>query len=131
MTLFIDIYREITDAYEVLSDPDSRRRYDNHGMASRDERQFGASPFTFHTGNTRSYSYSYTWSSDGGGTYHTNGGMPFMEKEPPSITTTLTNDNIDYFVKDNDVWIIEFYSPRCAPCVSSAPAWEEAGMSAA
>ena len=41
-------------------------------------------------------------------------------------TVDLTKDNFEQIVTDNDVVIVDFWAPWCAPCRAFAPTFEQA-----
>lgn len=54
----------------------------------------------------------------------------FQNRKPIfSETYWITYENFDVLTSGDDVWVIEFFTDRCAPCIENAPIWEQTGIS--
>lgn len=93
-------YVEISTAYEILTDSDKRKQYENSKAGNRN--------------NFDNFGFGY-W---------------FASRKPIfSETYWLTYENFETVTAGNDLWVIEFYTDRCAPCVENAPVWEQTAKS--
>lgn len=95
-------FLEITRAYEILKDPDLRRKYDTFGEKALEDEQ---------TGGRKYESWQY---------YNTEFGIYDDDQE---IVTLSSQDFEELVDSANDVWFINFYSPRCSHCHDLAPTW--------
>ncbi|KAI8496605.1 DnaJ sub C member 10 [Branchiostoma belcheri] len=96
----------INKAYEVLKDEELRKKYDLYGEEGLKD--------DFHGGG-RYESWSY---------YNQEFGI--YDEDPEIIT--LNRAEFEQTVRQSDdIWFINFYSPRCSHCHDLAPAWREVG----
>ncbi|KAI6174875.1 DnaJ-like protein subfamily C member 10 [Aphelenchoides bicaudatus] len=95
---------KINRAYEVLKDPDLRRRYDQHGEEGLDENK-----------NSGQQYESWSFYNDKFGIYD----------DDPEIVTLSRQDFQQKVVDSSDVWFINFYSTFCSHCHDLAPTWRE------
>lgn len=96
-------YVEISNAYEILTDSDKRKQYENSKAGNQ-----------YYRSNFDNFGFSY-W---------------FASRKPIfSETYWLTYENFETVTAGNDVWVIEFYTDRCAPCIEHAPVWEQTAKS--
>ncbi|CAD5110865.1 unnamed protein product [Dimorphilus gyrociliatus] len=93
---------EITRAYEVLKDSDLRRKYDTYGEKALEDEQ---------TGGRQYESWQY---------YNTEFGIYDEDQE---VVTLSSQDFEELVDSTDDVWFVNFYSPRCSHCHDLAPAW--------
>ncbi|XP_030832384.1 dnaJ homolog subfamily C member 10 [Strongylocentrotus purpuratus] len=98
-----DKFVRINRAYEVLKDDDLRKKYDRFGEEGLKEQ------------NQRYNKYE-SWQF-----YKTEFGL---YDEDPEIVT-LSKSDFEQSVFGEDIWIVNFYSPRCHHCHDLAPAWRE------
>ncbi|XP_033101865.1 dnaJ homolog subfamily C member 10-like [Anneissia japonica] len=90
-------------AYEVLKDSELREKYDRFGEEGLNEQNQG----------WRKYE---SWQF-----YKTEFGL---YDEDPEIVT-LSKTDFEQSVFGQDIWIVNFYSPRCHHCHDLAPTWRE------
>jgi len=96
---------EITTAYEILTDDDKRRQFE----AAKYGNPYG------NRGGHDGFGFSY-----------------FFQNVKPifSETFSITYENYDPFVgSSQEMWVILFYTDRCAPCIEHAPIWEQTAKS--
>lgn len=98
----------INKAYEVLKDPDTRKRYDTHG-------EEGLGDSNRWSGKYQSWNY-----------YHENFGI---YDDDPEIVTLSRNDFQNSVLESSDIWFVNFYSPQCSHCHHLAPAWRKLAQS--
>jgi len=96
-------FLEINKAYEVLKDEELRKKYDLHGEESTDNN------------NSRNKYQSWNY-------YHEDFGIYDDDKE---IVTLDSNDFQNSVLESHDIWVINFYSPRCSHCHDLAPVWRK------
>eukprot|EP00240_Pyramimonas_obovata_P004210 CAMPEP_0118940246 /NCGR_PEP_ID=MMETSP1169-20130426/30931_1 /TAXON_ID=36882 /ORGANISM="Pyramimonas obovata, Strain CCMP722" /LENGTH=373 /DNA_ID=CAMNT_0006884685 /DNA_START=153 /DNA_END=1270 /DNA_ORIENTATION=+ len=128
-----DKFVEIVHAYEVLSDPEKRRNYDQTGFSDPKEaasRGYGGghhNHFRFQKGQ------HFSWDSEGD--FFNRGPYGGYHQQPPpdpipSATATLTGRNFEQQVlKSNIAWIIEVYHDGSEECKRAASSWEQAAKS--
>lgn len=91
-------------AYEVLKDEELRRKYDQFGEAGLDE----------NNNQGRNYENWQYYNQEFG-----------LYDEDPEIITLSRSDFDASVTYSEDVWFINFYSPRCSHCHTLAPSWRE------
>jgi len=96
-------FMRINRAYEVLKDDELRRKYDQFGEEGLDESNQGR-----HYENWHFYNQEF-------GLYD----------EDPEIITLSRADFDPSVTYSEDIWFINFYSPRCSHCHTLAPSWRE------
>jgi len=96
-------FMRLNRAYEVLKDEELRRKYDQYGEEGLDESNQG-----HHYENWHYYNKEF-------GLYD----------EDAEIITLSRSDFDPSVTYSEDVWFINFYSPRCSHCHDLAPAWRE------
>jgi len=107
-----DVYIKIANAYDILSDVDKRRKYDQYG--SVDDNSQGRGGFD----NFDAFDFFF----GGGGSQRSSKQSNQRTYETPSITA----QNFEYYVtQSSDLWLLYFYSEWCSPCREFADAWEE------
>jgi len=94
-----DKFIRINRAYEVLKDEDLRRKYDQFGEEGMDESNRG-----------RNYENWHFYNQEFG-----------LYDEDPEIITLSRNDFDPSVTYSEDIWFINFYSPRCSHCHDLAP----------
>ncbi|XP_043277162.1 dnaJ homolog subfamily C member 10-like [Venturia canescens] len=92
-----------TTAYEVLKDPDLRKKYDLYG----EEGLNGA--------NKQQNYHSWNYYRDDFGIYD----------DDPQVVTLSKHDYDDSVVNSEKIWFINFYSPMCSHCHHLAPVWRK------
>ena len=127
-------FAEIANAYEVLSDPEKKRRYDLYG--DEDERQEQMRRNQQQQQQRQQQWQQQRWQSQrggggGGGGAHFNFGFGQRQQrqQPPidSATESLTYDSWDSEVLSRDhVWLVQFYSDVSQPSRDFSAAWEAA-----
>lgn len=98
-----DKFIRINRAYEVLKDEELRRKYDQFGEEGMDESNQG-----------RNYENWQFYNKEFG-----------LYDEDPEIITLSRNDFDPSVTYSEDIWFINFYSPRCSHCHDLAPSWRE------
>jgi len=93
----------INRAYEVLKDEELRRKYDQHGEEGLDESNQG-----------RNYENWHFYNQEFG-----------LYDEDPEVITLSRSDFDPSVTYSEDIWFINFYSPRCSHCHTLAPSWRE------
>eukprot|EP00455_Lapot_gusevi_P009993 TRINITY_DN1449_c0_g1_i3.p1 TRINITY_DN1449_c0_g1~~TRINITY_DN1449_c0_g1_i3.p1 ORF type:complete len:532 (-),score=90.65 TRINITY_DN1449_c0_g1_i3:316-1911(-) len=102
-----DKFREISAAYDVLSDDKKRREYDQYGTVTSDSAAQQQQQHHYHHWNQQQF-YEGTTSS----------------------AAQLISENFEHLVTMSDkLWLIQIYSRWCTVCKTIAPAWEEAVQS--
>lgn len=99
-----DKFLKINRAYEVLKDEDLRKKYDLHGEEGLKEN--GPSG--------RGYQSWNYYNQDFG----------IYDDDPEVITLSKSDFEISVDSTE-DIWFINFYSPRCSHCHDLAPSWRE------
>ncbi|XP_033628851.1 dnaJ homolog subfamily C member 10-like isoform X2 [Asterias rubens] len=100
-----DKFVEINRAYEVLKDEDLRKKYDRFGEEGLKDQQ----------GQGRWNRYE-SWQY-----YKTEFGL--YDEDPEVVT--LSKTDFEQSVFGEDIWFVNFYSPRCHHCHDLAPIWRE------
>ncbi|XP_038072415.1 dnaJ homolog subfamily C member 10-like isoform X1 [Patiria miniata] len=100
-----DKFVEINRAYEVLKDDDLRKKYDRFGEEGLKDQQ----------GQGRWNRYE-SWQY-----YKTEFGL--YDEDPEVVT--LSKTDFEQSVFGEDIWFVNFYSPRCHHCHDLAPIWRE------
>ncbi|XP_071487696.1 dnaJ homolog subfamily C member 10-like [Diadema antillarum] len=96
-------FLRINQAYEVLKDDELRKKYDRFGEEGLKEQK-------------QQWHRYESWQF-----YKTEFGL---YDEDPEIVT-LSKTDFEQSVFGEDIWIINFYSPRCHHCHDLAPTWRE------
>jgi len=96
-------FMKINRAYEVLKDDEMRRKYDQHGEEGLDGSNQG-----------RNYENWHYYNQEFG-----------LYDEDPEIITLSRSDFDPSVTYSEDIWFINFYSPRCSHCHTLAPSWRE------
>lgn len=104
-----DKFVKINKAYEVLKDPDVRKRYDTYGEEGLDKDQ---------TSWGRQY---HSWNY-----YHEKFGIYDDDLE---IVTLSRNDFQSSVLDSADIWFVNYYSPQCSHCHHLAPNWRALAQS--
>ncbi|XP_014218368.1 dnaJ homolog subfamily C member 10-like [Copidosoma floridanum] len=94
---------KLTTAYEVLKDPDTRKKYDLYGEEGLDDSK--------RHGNYHSYTY-----------YQNNFGI---YDDDPQIVTLNRHDFFESVHESEKMWFVNFYSPQCGQCHHLAPVWRK------
>ncbi|XP_015119797.1 dnaJ homolog subfamily C member 10 [Diachasma alloeum] len=92
-----------TTAYEVLKDPDLRKKYDLYGQEGLNDQ------------NTQQNYHSWSYYQDNFGIYD----------DDPQVVTLNKNDYHDNVINSEKIWMINFYSPMCSHCRTLAPSWRK------
>lgn len=95
---------KVNRAYEVLKDDDLRKKYDRFGEEGLKEDGQGQ------------WNRYESWQF-----YKTEFGL---YDEDPEIVT-LSKSDFEQSVFGEDIWLVNFYSPRCHHCHDLAPTWRE------
>ncbi|XP_019700630.1 dnaJ homolog subfamily C member 10 isoform X3 [Harpegnathos saltator] len=98
-----DKFIQLTTAYEVLKEPDSRRKYDIYG---KDGLDMSNKKQTYH-----SWSY-YQNSFD-------------MYEDDQHVVTLEKHDYFESVINSDSIWFVNFYSPMCNHCHDLASVWKE------
>nr|XP_037291843.1 dnaJ homolog subfamily C member 10-like [Rhipicephalus microplus] len=104
-----DKFVKINKAYEVLKDPDVRKRYDTYGEEGLDGDQSGW--------GRQYHSWNYYYEKFG------------IYDDDPEVVTLSRNDFQSSVVESEDVWFVNYYSPQCSHCHHLAPAWRQLARS--
>ncbi|KAJ8674390.1 hypothetical protein QAD02_005652 [Eretmocerus hayati] len=94
---------KLTTAYEVLKDPDLRKKYDLYGEEGLDDSK------------RHSKYHSYTYYQNNFGIYD----------DDLQIVTLNRNDYFESVYDSEKIWFINFYSPMCSHCHHLAPDWRK------
>nr|QCY50099.1 DNAJC10 [Apostichopus japonicus] len=95
---------KINRAYEVLKDDDLRKKYDRFGEEGLKEDGQGQ------------WNRYESWQF-----YKTEFGL--YDEDPEVVT--LSKTDFEQSVFGEDIWLVNFYSPRCHHCHDLAPTWRE------
>eukprot|EP00005_Dracoamoeba_jomungandri_P006992 CAMPEP_0174272316 /NCGR_PEP_ID=MMETSP0439-20130205/50829_1 /TAXON_ID=0 /ORGANISM="Stereomyxa ramosa, Strain Chinc5" /LENGTH=454 /DNA_ID=CAMNT_0015362801 /DNA_START=143 /DNA_END=1507 /DNA_ORIENTATION=- len=134
-----DKFIEVGNAYQVLSDPEAREKYDRFGEEGLKANQGGHGGFHF---KNPSFVFEQFFGGAGGFQFHAGGGPGggFRQKRqqppPPKKIYTdseedvvvLTDSNFEEQVLSGEesVWLVKFYSPGCSHCHKMADDFREA-----
>nr|XP_002740489.1 PREDICTED: dnaJ homolog subfamily C member 10-like [Saccoglossus kowalevskii] len=97
-------FLKINRAYEVLKDEELRKKYDRFGEEGLNEQQ-------------GQWGQKYeSWNF-----YKTEFGL--YDEDPEVVT--LSKSDFEHSVFGQDIWFVNFYSPRCHHCHDLAPTWRK------
>ncbi|XP_064457974.1 dnaJ homolog subfamily C member 10-like [Ornithodoros turicata] len=103
-----DTFVKLNKAYEVLKDPDTRKRYDTYGEEGLGDNN---------RWNGKFHSWNYYYEKFG------------IYDDDPEIVTLSRNDFQSAVLESSDIWFINFYSPQCSHCHHLAPNWRKLAQS--
>ncbi len=126
---------EISKAYELLSDPERRRRYDSHGITEENQQPRGGHG-GFHRGGFDPFESFFDDFFDGGGggrgggggfRFNFGGGRRREEERPRSFHKHRINSH-DYYNRvlpdsSKQPYVIMFHSDWCFMCMRVEPIW--------